>query len=940
MSIRGLFRMANITQLALLAVLATGLLWLARGQHALNGMVREFSHFETLLGEMGSTVQQAYADALAFVVTGDRSSLEAWRQGVEVIRGEAPRPANSRLAPGQKISLSALADGLHAPPEILTQLRELLDATAQIAYLTETTVGRALGQAKAEGRPADPEGARRMLRSTGLDRLPLKLEARLRALREEWRGTFLNELAARQAGLLPLLAAVLAGLGLLAVSAVVNMYVCHTRVVRPLRAVSRYAAAVAAGKDPSPLRLTHQDELSGMFAALQGMQATLFARINELKAAELTAHNNRRQAVQARTQALTSLELAQRASRVQDDFLRRVSHEIRTPLNAIIGMSYLSLQTELSGVQRDYLAQINKSGSVLLDMVNRILDFSNASEGIVQMEPQPFVLAKFVELLRQSVAGAALEKQLDLRVALDPDLPAAVTGDERHLEEALRILLDNAVRYTRQGVVECRVLPDPANAAPDPAAGPRLRFIVSDTGPGMSPAQLATIFEPFTPGDESLTRAGNGLGLGLALARQLVHLMGGELQVESTPGKGTAFFFSLTFAPPQAAAAVAPAPAPAQERPVALVVDDNEINAQISQELLLRAGLEVRLAANGQEALEAVRRGDVSVVLMDVQMPVMDGLEATRRIRAMGYSPARLPVIAMTAHTDAASRHDGKTVGMNDYLTKPVDPAALYDALCRCLPDGLPARPDAPQETAAPPAPGEPAPLPQAAKAADADPHAAAAGPADAAAQTPPVNFEAGLATVGGNNRLYHDLLLRFMEHYGDSPRELEGLLAAGDYRAAARLAHTVKGVAANLGVERIRKLTAAMEANLPHSAPPPALMADFAHSMAEALACISTLQGHSVTATDGRLCLSAARRLELFALLETLPERMITDWGSAEATLARFVPLVEGTPYAGDVTEVLHRLRDFDTEGMARRTELLLEKLEAAARSEEEARP
>ena len=163
--------------------------------------------------------------------------------------------------------------------------------------------------------------------------------------------------------------------------------------VRPLRAVNRYAAAVAAGEDPPPLRLRHQDELAGMFATLQHMQATLQARINALKAAELTARNNRKQAVQARTQALTSLELAQRASRVQDDFLRRISHEIRTPLNAIIGMSYLSLQTELSGVQRDYLAQINKSGSVLLDMVNRILDFSSASEGHVQLEPQPFVLA-------------------------------------------------------------------------------------------------------------------------------------------------------------------------------------------------------------------------------------------------------------------------------------------------------------------------------------------------------------------------------------------------------------------------------------------------------------------------------------------------------------------------------------------------------------------
>lgn len=423
MSIRGLIRIANITQLILLAVLATGLIWLARGQHTLNGMVHEFSHLESLLGELGDSVQQTYADALAFVVTGDKASLEAWQHNLQVAQGEAPRPQSSRLAPGQTVSLNALAEGLILPPGVLDQVRALLNETAQLAYLTEATVGRAMGEARAEGRPPDPEGARRMLRSTGLDRLPLELESRMRALRERWRGDFLNEMKARQASLLPLLAAVLAGLSLLAVSAVINIYVCHTRVVRPLRAVNRYAAAVAAGEDPPPLRLRHQDELAGMFATLQHMQATLQARINALKAAELTARNNRKQAVQARTQALTSLELAQRASRVQDDFLRRISHEIRTPLNAIIGMSYLSLQTELSGVQRDYLAQINKSGSVLLDMVNRILDFSSASEGHVQLEPQPFVLARFVELLRQSVAGAALEKNWTCALCSTPPCP-------------------------------------------------------------------------------------------------------------------------------------------------------------------------------------------------------------------------------------------------------------------------------------------------------------------------------------------------------------------------------------------------------------------------------------------------------------------------------------------------------------------------------------
>jgi len=329
---------------------------------------------------------------------------------------------------------------------------------------------------------------------------------------------------------------------------------------------------------------------------------------------------------------------------------------------------------------------------------------------------------------------------------------------------------------------------------------------VADTGPGMDSTFLEKLFEPFALGDESMTRSTSGLGLGLALARQLVNLLGGDLSVASSLGKGSRFFFELSFgrvqqgeaseslsAQEEALAAVESifTPADVQQQTV-LVVEDNDINAQIASELLAQARLAVRVASNGLAAVEEVRRGGVDLVLMDVQMPVMDGLEATTRIRELGYTPEILPILAMTAHADAASRMDGKNVGMNDYLTKPVDPAALYAALKKWLPGGLEFNPltqggalcVATVEESA----GQGLDVMRSADAAVAEPEGLA------------VNVEAGLATVGGNRDLYRELLLRFVDHYGESARELRGMLACGDLRGAARLAHTVKGVAAQSG--------------------------------------------------------------------------------------------------------------------------------------------
>lgn len=1047
MSIRALIKTSNMAQLCMVLMLALCTVWLGRSLYEVNGFLHSYYRFENLLAEISSTSRETYRASLEFISAGDARHLERWRHLLRVERGELPRPEKAQLDPGATLSLPALADRMEIDAPTRAHLRSILVQVDMLNSMTEAAIILALGSQKegstAAQTQADRNAALRWMHENNLARLPDAIADATRKLGDMQYAELLARLGEREAPLRWTMLAAIGALILLGASVLGNAYIFKTRVVNPLDKVSGYAESVAAGFDPDPLRLRHRDELALMFASLQRMKGTLFSRIRELKEVERWARKSRQQAVLARSQALTSLELAQRASHVQDDFLRRISHEIRTPLNAIIGMSYLSLQTDLSSVQRDYLAQINKSGSVLLDMVNRILDFSSASEGSMRMERKVFALPYFMELLRQSVAGTALEKRLLLNFTLDPAIPATVVGDERHLEEVLRILLDNAVKYTVSGGVEFRVVPSDEPATKEGAL--RLAFVVSDTGPGLDGEEWKKLFEPFALGDESMTRARSGLGLGLALARQLVNLMGGELTVQSAPGEGSRFSFSVEMdktdrpiapvvsseknvpampvrpaaslelfsqksdvlkvtpasALPEeqsdfrsaaiaaavlAASAAMPAdmpngqqspsdescvakpalatagqavstaedhavslaagapsiPAAASPRTV-LVVEDNDINAQIARELLEQAGLEVLLAANGQEALDQLEnsaQSDVALVLMDVQMPVMDGLEATRRIRSLGFSPEDLPVVAMTAHTDVASRMDGKDVGMNDYLTKPVNPEMLYATLEKWLPGELrrnPAR-EKPSEDMRWVDLQADSLL---ANAAVITKDNASASDEDCSVNrlramqarmkgqhSPAINIEAGLATVGNNRKLYLELLLRFVEHYGDSPVRLRAMLRGGDLNAAARMAHTVKGVAANLGVDRIHRLTRMMEDVLPENPLDPGLLKAFDVEMGQVLEYVQAIDARSRETRSGNLQLAEEHRTALLALLGELPKRVETDWGGVEGALEALMSLVEGTPHAGDMVAILAAVKDFDTAGMAERADQLREKL------------
>ncbi|HEX7635565.1 MAG TPA: ATP-binding protein [Noviherbaspirillum sp.] len=377
---------------------------------------------------------------------------------------------------------------------------------------------------------------------------------------------------------------------------------------------------------------------------------------------------------------LQEKETAESASRAKSEFLANMSHEIRTPMNSVIGMAHLALKTDLDARQRDYLLKILLSGEHLLGLINDILDFSKIEAGKLTLETVAFDLGVVMENVIAQMIGKATAKGLKLTCELDSGVVRQLRGDALRLSQVLLNLVGNAVKFTTSGAVTVRV----KTLAEDDVTC-SLLFDVQDSGIGISEDEITGLFQPFHQADASTTREYGGTGLGLAICKRLVEQMGGKIGVESRKGEGSRFWFVVQ-AEKHAMLAL-PYAATDEDRQQSdmqackgatiLLVEDNVFNQQVAAEFLEAVGARVRIAGNGQEALDMLRREAVDGVLMDVQMPVMDGLEATRRIRG-NPALADIWVIAMTANTSAQDRERCLAAGMNDFITKPVSPDTLY----------------------------------------------------------------------------------------------------------------------------------------------------------------------------------------------------------------------------------------------------------------------
>jgi signal transduction histidine kinase/CheY-like chemotaxis protein len=409
------------------------------------------------------------------------------------------------------------------------------------------------------------------------------------------------------------------------------------------------------------LHLRTLELMAGLASSMMGRASEFAAKQQAIASLQLT----KKELIYAREQA-------EQVARLKSEFLANMSHEIRTPLNGVIGMTDLLGDTTLNDLQRSYVETVKESGNGLLTIINDILDYSKIEAGKLQLEHIPFDLRHLLEAKMILLRGRAKQADLTLTSRVDPALPSMMVGDPNRLGQILINLIGNAIKFTEKGSIKVEVEVDPASSTP---AACRFTLRVTDTGIGMTPPQKEKLFQPFTQADGTTARRFGGTGLGLSICKRLIDEMNGSIGAQSTLNKGSVFFFSLCLNTSSEKAVKRPKPPASRKYPGRriLIVDDNLVNQTLAMVMLEKLGCTSHTVSNGQEALDTLLKTAYDLVLMDCQMPVMDGFEATRMIRDRESERGpHLPIIALTA---SALHEDAKRCirsGMDGFLTKPI----------------------------------------------------------------------------------------------------------------------------------------------------------------------------------------------------------------------------------------------------------------------------